>query len=108
LTKQEPKIELVYVGLHPGEEEMTADEVEEEEQVWSAERQKAAWKKRAEEEEDKLPVNIGANDDERFSVAPAVLFQIWRMKAHGLPKIEVPRSLTAKQFLDIQTMGAGD
>ena len=110
MAKQEPKIELVYVGLHPGEEEMPADELENENQEGQTRNDRLWEPDRTEEEpgEQDEPINLKANRVDHFGVEPIVLFQMLRMQARGLPRIEVPRSLTAKQFLDIQEMGAGD
>ena len=125
MAKQEPKIELVYVGLHPGEEEMTLEEVENEEQENQLDMAREAIRRasgpsafkerirvfRTEEEKSADGSGIGAidlnaNNDEQRNVPVSSLFQTWRQKMNALPRIEVPRSLTAKQFLEIQAMGA--
>ena len=127
MAKQEPIIELMYVGLHPGGEEIPADEfedgeigsveretdgtgAEEDEQTtdwieteWTEKKTRRSPKQDAEE---KKPIDLTSNWVDTPGVDPHVLFQSWRFQTHGLPKIEVPRSLTAKQFLEIQEMGA--
>ena len=115
MRKPENKEKLVYVGLHPGEEgrdagRQTPDDGSDEE--YGSDEASAGGRQTPDqteaEEEEEGAINLGANRVDHFGVEPFDLFQQWRRQARGLPRIEVPRSLTAKQFLEIQTMGAGD